>query len=67
MVPELSKVAYREYIDILHSLRATEFLNGGVDIVKVKELLGHQHVATTQVYDKRRQGTSESASHEMPF
>ena len=30
---------------------------------KVKELLGHRHVTTTQIYDKRRRSTSESASH----
>jgi hypothetical protein len=34
-----------------------------VDIIKVKELLGHRHVTTTQIYDKRRRSTSESASH----
>jgi site-specific recombinase XerD len=40
-----------------------------VDIVKVKKLLGHRHVTTTQIYDKpqiydkQRRSTSESASH----
>jgi len=56
--------------DTPHSLRATgatELLNAGVDIMKVKELLGHRHVTTTQVYDKRRRSTTEIASHEMPF
>src|SRR5262245_58484890 len=40
-----------------HSLRATTatlLLDAGVDIIKVKELLGHRHVTTTQIYDKRR-------------
>jgi site-specific recombinase XerD len=49
-----------------HSLRATTatlLLDAGVDIVKVKELLGHRHITTTQIYDKRRRSTSESASH----
>jgi len=49
-----------------HSLRATTatlLLDANVDIVKVKDLLGHQHVTTTQIYDKRRRSTSESASH----
>jgi site-specific recombinase XerD len=27
-------------------------LSSGVDIIKVKELLGHRHVTTTQIYDK---------------
>ena len=34
-----------------------------MDIIKVKELLCHRHVTTTQIYDKRRRSTSESASH----
>ena len=49
-----------------HSLRATTatlLLDANVDIVKVKDLLGHRHVTTTQIYDKRRRSTSESASH----
>jgi hypothetical protein len=28
-----------------------------------ENLLGHRHVTTTQIYDKRRRSTSESASH----
>lgn len=53
-----------------HSLRATTatlLLDAGVDITKVQELLGHRHVTTTQIYDKRRRTTSESASHEVPI
>ena len=49
-----------------HSLRATTatlLLDAAVDIVKVKDLLGHRHVTTTQIYDKRRRSTAESASH----
>ncbi|MDQ6759458.1 MAG: tyrosine-type recombinase/integrase [Acidobacteriota bacterium] len=49
-----------------HSLRATTatlLLDASVDIIKVKDLLGHRHVTTTQIYDKRRRSTSESASH----
>jgi integrase/recombinase XerC len=49
-----------------HSLRATTatlLLEAGVDIRKVQDLLGHRHVTTTQIYDKRRRSTSESASH----
>jgi len=53
-----------------HSLRATTatlLLHAGVDIIKVKELLGHRHVTTTQIYDKRRRSTKEGASHVVPI
>src|SRR5205807_9370622 len=49
-----------------HSLRATTatlLLDASVDIRKVQDLLGHRHVTTTQIYDKRRRSTAESASH----
>lgn len=53
-----------------HSLRATTatlLLDAGVDIVKVKDLLGHRHVTTTQIYDKRRRSLKEGASHDVPI
>lgn len=53
-----------------HSLRATVatlLLDSGVDISRVRDLLGHRHVTTTQIYDKRRRGTAESASHQVPL
>jgi integrase/recombinase XerD len=53
-----------------HSLRATAatlLLDAGVDMRKVQDLLGHRHITTTQIYDKRRRRTSESASHDMPI
>jgi site-specific recombinase XerC len=53
-----------------HSLRATTatlLLDANVDIRKVQELLGHRHVTTTQIYDKRRRTTKESASHDVPI
>ncbi len=53
-----------------HSLRATTatlLLDAGVDIIKVKELLGHRHVTTTQIYDKRRRSVKEGASHDVPI
>jgi len=53
-----------------HSLRATTatlLLDAGVDIRKVQELLGHRHGTTTQIYDKRRRTTKESASHDVPI
>ena len=53
-----------------HSLRATTatlLLDANVDIRKVQDLLGHRHVTTTQIYDKRRRTTKESASHDVPI
>lgn len=53
-----------------HSLRATTatlLLDAGVDITKVQELLGHRHLTTTQIYDKRRRSHKESASHDVPI
>jgi site-specific recombinase XerD len=59
----------RECVYNPHSIRATTatlLLDVGVDIRKVQELLGHRHVTTTQIYDKRRRTTKESASHDVP-
>jgi len=53
-----------------HSLRATVatlLLEDGEDIRKVQDLLGHKHVTTTQIYDKRRIATSQSSSHKVPL
>lgn len=53
-----------------HSIRATTatlLLDAGVDIIKVKDLLGHRHVTTTQIYDKRRRSLKEGASHDVPI
>ena len=53
-----------------HSLRATTatlLFDAGVDIRKVQELLGHRHITTTQIYDKRRRTTKESASQDVPI
>jgi integrase len=52
-----------------HSLRATTatlLFDAGVDIAKVQESLGHRHITTTQIYDKRRRTAKESASHDVP-
>jgi site-specific recombinase XerD len=60
----------RECIYSPHSLRATAatlLLDSGVDIVKVQDLLGHRHITTTQIYDKRRRHVSEGASHDVPI
>lgn len=36
-------------------------------IREVQELLGHRHITTTHIYDKRRRTTGESPSHKGPF
>jgi site-specific recombinase XerD len=53
-----------------YSLRATTATllpDAGVDIRKVQELLGYRHITTTQIYDKRKRTTRESASHDVPI
>jgi hypothetical protein len=42
-------------------------LDDGVVIIKVKQLLGHRHVITTQTYDKRRRRTKDGALHDVPI
>jgi site-specific recombinase XerD len=52
-----------------HSLRAaatTLLPDAGVDIPNVQDLLGQRRITTTQIYDKRRRTTAESASHDVP-
>jgi integrase/recombinase XerC len=64
------EAAARECIYTPHSLRATTatlLLDAGIDITAVQELLGHKHVTTTQLYDKRRRASAESASHMIPI
>ena len=51
----------------MRATTATRLLELGVDIRKVQELLGYRHVTTTQIYDKRRRTTAESASHDLHF
>jgi site-specific recombinase XerD len=34
-------------------------------MAEVQDLLGHRHITTTQIYDKRRRTTSQSASHKL--
>ncbi len=51
---------------LLRATTATLLLDAGVDIIKVKELLGHRQL-TTQTYDKRRRNFKEWASHDMPI
>lgn len=53
-----------------HSLRAataTLLLDSGVDIRKSSGLARAQAYHHTQIYDKRRRSTAESASHDVPI
>ncbi len=66
----LSDKAPKRCIFTVHSLRATTatlLLDAGEDIRKVQQLLGHKQVTTTQIYDKRRVSTRQSASHSVPI
>jgi site-specific recombinase XerD len=51
----------------LRATTATLLLQSGVDMTKVQELLGHRHITTTQIYDKRRRSVADSASCEVPL
>jgi site-specific recombinase XerD len=53
-----------------HSLRATTatlLLEEGVDIHTMQDLLGHRHITSTQIYEKRGRAVSKSASHDVPI
>jgi site-specific recombinase XerD len=68
--PAKDRTVTRSCVYTPQSLRATTatlLLDAGVDIRKVQDLLGHRHITTTQIYDKRRRSTSESASHDVPI
>lgn len=53
---------YRTYS--LRATTATLLLDAGVNLRKAQELLGHHHVTPTQIYDKWRHTSKESASHD---
>ena len=61
----ISRCVYTPYS--LQATTATLLLDDGVDIIKAKELLGHKHVATTQICDKRRRSLKAGASHDVPI
>ena len=53
-----------------HALRATAATNAldhGADIARVQEWLGHAHIATTRLYDKRRMRPEDSPTFRVEY
>ena len=53
-----------------HALRATAATNAlehGADLARVQEWLGHAHIATTRLYDKRLHRTEESPTFKVEY
>jgi integrase len=51
-----------------HDIRrttATHLLDKGIDIGTVQQMLGHRHVATTLLYDRRGEKAKQKAAHEL--
>jgi hypothetical protein len=42
-------------------------LDAGVDLIKVKERLGHRHVTITRISDERRRSLKEGVSQDVPI
>jgi len=67
-LPDGAEIEYCIYTP--HSLRATTatlLLEEGVAIHRVQDLLGHLHISTTLIYEKRGRVASKSASHDVPI
>jgi integrase/recombinase XerD len=46
---------------------ATNALAHGADIAKVQEWLGHAHISTTRMYDKRRHRPEDSLTFKVEY
>jgi hypothetical protein len=58
------------YVYSPRSLRATTatlLLNSVVAIEEAQDPFDHEHITTTQIYDKRRRGVRDSTSHKVPI
>ena len=54
----------------VHSLRAMAAINAlahGADIAKVREWLGHAHISTTRMYDRRRWRLEQSPTFKVEY
>lgn len=70
----LIKYAKKVKIDVTgfgpHALRATaatNALDNGADIAKVKTLLGHANMATTRHYDRRQEPAEDSPTFKVSY
>jgi len=58
-------MAFVKFLGIQWPMEAWKILTASIK--DVQDLLGYRHITTTQIYDKRRRSTSESASHDVPI
>jgi site-specific recombinase XerD len=52
---------------VLRATAATNALEHGADIARVRDWLGHRAVSTTQLYDKRRSRPEDSPTFRVKY